>query len=337
MPDSIRAGTPGGSPSRRDLPVPLPLVGTSDAARRGRAALDLASGRKTPVLVIAEPGCRPDTVARSLHARTRPHAPFVALDCEAFEASELGVRLFGATPARTTATDVECLGADAALLTSADGTLWIENVDDLPAPAQRRLARILRDGEVRVGASSAPVGLTVRIVGSTSKDLAAEVRDGRFRQDLLRRFNAGQIAVPALRQRPGDLEAIIDALVAGVNGGPRSFTQPAVTVLAALPWTQNLDELAGVLDKVLASAGAIIRQEDVLAHLPIDAGFARLDLTASLREARRRFEREYIAAVLERHQWRMSEAARTLGIERANLYRKARQLGITRVPRAEAS
>ena len=71
--------------------------------------------------------------------------------------------------------------------------------------------------------------------------------------------------------------------------------------------------------------------------MPIDGAFARLDLTASLREARRRFERDYIAAVLEHHQWRMSEAARALGIERANLYRKTRQLGIARVPRAEVS
>src|SRR5262249_43985000 len=114
-------------------------------------------------------------------------------------------------------------------------------------------------------------------------------------------------------------------------------TQPAVTVLAALPWSRNIDELADVLARVVDASGTVIRQEDVLAHLPMDGAFARLDLTASLRDARRRFERDYIAAVLERHHWRMSDAARTLGIERANLYRKTRQLGITRAPRAEPS
>ena len=91
------------------------------------------------------------------------------------------------------------------------------------------------------------------------------------------------------------------------------------------------------MTKVLAGAGAIVTQEDVLAHVPIESAFSRWDLTASLREARRRFEREYIAAVLERHQWRMSEAARALGIERANLYRKTRQLGIVRITRAKVS
>jgi two-component system nitrogen regulation response regulator NtrX len=109
------------------------------------------------------------------------------------------------------------------------------------------------------------------------------------------------------------------------------FTQAALTVLSAPAWPGNLDELRLVLDRVLgASADGAIRQEEVLAHLPIDRAFARIAPQISLREARRQFEREYIASVLERHRWRMSEAARTLGIERANLYRKTRQLGIMR-------
>ena len=102
-------------------------------------------------------------------------------------------------------------------------------------------------------------------------------------------------------------------------------------MLSAPAWPGNLDELRAVLDRVLRAAPAgPVRQEDVLAHLPIDGGCARIAPQVSLREARRQFEREYIASVLERHRWRMSEAARTLGIERANLYRKTRQLGILR-------
>lgn len=338
MPNPSRSGPPRDALKRvGHYAIPLPLLGESDAARRGREALDLATGRRTPVLVIAEPGCRPADVARALHGRTRPDAPFVVVDCAAMEPSEIGGWLFGTPAAHGLAADLESLGADSALLASAGGTLLLENIDDLPAPAQRRLARILRDGEVRIGRSPHPVALTVRTIGSTSNDLEADVRDGRFRQDLLRRFNASRITVPALRQRPGDLEPIVNALVAAAHGGPRTFTQPAITVLAALPWTQNVDELSGVLDKVLQSAGPTVRQEDVLTHIPMDGTFTRVDLTASLREARRRFEREYIAAVLERHQWRMTDAARTLGIERANLYRKTRQLGITRLARAEVS
>jgi two-component system nitrogen regulation response regulator NtrX len=193
---------------------------------------------------------------------------------------------------------------------------------------------VLRDGEARLSGRHAR--LPLRLVASSTRDLDADVRDGRFRQDLLRRLAACRIAVPPLRHRASDIAAIVEQLSA-VSGAPRSFTQPAITVLSALPWTGNLDELAAVLERALQSAGPIVTQEDVLAHLPIDGPFLRFDLTASLRDARRRFERDYIAAVLERHQWRMSEAARALGIERANLYRKTRQLGIIRVPRADVS
>jgi DNA-binding NtrC family response regulator len=229
------------------------------------------------------------------------------------------------------------VGADAALVAARGGTVFLENVDELPASAQRRLARILRDGEARVSRRPSPVAIACRLVASTSRDLDSEVREGRFRDDLRRRLTASRIAVPALRQRPADLEAVVARVLRDLTSSDRSFTQPAVTMLTALPWSNNIDELAEVLGKVVATAGPIVRQEDVLMHAPIDGGFARIDLTSSLRDARRRFERDYIAAVLDRHQWKMSDAAAALGIERANLYRKTRQLGIVRSPRVELS
>jgi DNA-binding NtrC family response regulator len=317
--------------------VPLPLLGSSEPAARVRHALDLAAGRRTPVLLVGESGCRPQAIAESLHARTRGRAPLVAIDCSAAEPAELERRLFGAPPRRAVAQDLEALGVDAALVAVGAGTLFLENIQELPASVQRRLARVLRDGEVRLASRPHAVSLSLRLVGSTTADLETEAHDGRFRGDLLRRFAACRIALPPLRHRAVDFAAIIDRLVLDITGSRRSFTQPAITVLAALPWPGNFDELAGVLTKVLSGAGPTVTQEDVLGHVPIDGAFARVDLTASLREARRRFERDYIAAVLERHHWRMSEAARTLGIERANLYRKTRQLGIVRVPAAVVS
>jgi two-component system, NtrC family, nitrogen regulation response regulator NtrX len=325
------------SRGRSAAPIPLPLLGASDSAASGRHALELAAGHPTPVLVFAEPGCRPRTVAESLHARTRAGSPFVAVDCGIAGPADMDTRLFGTLSRRTLARDLESIGADAAIVTAGAGTLFLQDIDELPASAQRRLARILRDGEVRLASRQSGVTLPFRLVASTTRDLETEVREGRFRPDLLRRFAACRIVLPPLRQRVGDLAAVIERVVADMGGPPRPFTQPAVTVLAALPWIGNLDELADVLRRILAHAGPIVTQEDVLAHVPIDGSFARLDLTASLREARRRFERDYIAAVLERHQWRMSDAARALGIERANLYRKARQLGIAKASRAEMS
>jgi len=314
---------------------PLPLLGMSDAARRAREVFELAATCTTPVLVVAEAGSRPGEIAEALHLRTRPGAPFVALDCSALQPAELERRLFGTPPRRAVSPDVETIGGDAALAEAGGGTLFLAHTEELPASAQRRFARVLRDGEVRM--SGRRVRLSLRLIASTPRDLDAEVRDGRFRQDLLRRLSGCRVAIPPLRHRASDVAEIIDHLVRQSVSGSRSFTQAAITVLSAFPWAGNIDELAALLAKILATAGASVTQEDVLAHLPMDGQFSRVDLTASLREARRRFERDYIAAVLERHQWRMSEAARALGIERANLYRKTRQLGIVRVPRAEVS
>ena len=317
--------------------IPLPLVGGFDAARRARAALALAAAQRTPVLLLAEAGSRPQQLLESLQHRGRRRAPLVVLDTRAAEPADIDEQLFGAASRRTSALDLEPLGSGSAILEVGSGMLFLDNVDELPASAQRRLARLLRDGEAHVPARHRKIGLAFRLVACTSRELETDVREGRFRADLLRRFAACRITIPPLRQRPGDMPAIVERLLRETGATGRTFTQPALTVLSALPWAHNFDELADVLSRVLASAGDIVTQEDVLAHVPIDGAFTRWDLTAGLREARRRFERDYIAAVLDRHQWRMSDAARALGLERANLYRKTRQLGIARVPRAEVS
>lgn len=315
--------------------VPLPLAGPSDAAARARDEFAFAASRRTPVLVVAEDGSRAGDVASALHEASRGAHPILAVDCSAHEPADLAALLFGAPEGEDG--DLVVLGAASMLIAAAAGTLFIGNVEDLPASAQRRLVRVLRDGEVRVGSSHTPATLACRIVCSSSRPLEGEVKDGRFRPDLAKRFQECRIAIPPLRQRPADLGPIVERLTAERGGPARTFTQAALTVLAALPWPRNIDELSDMLSRILLSSGPVVRQEDVLGHLPIEGAFARHDLTASLRDARRRFEREYIAAVLERHQWRMPDAARTLGIERANLYRKTRQLGITRVPGADPS
>jgi DNA-binding NtrC family response regulator len=333
----LKTATRRSAGASRAQGLPLSLIGESDAARRARHALELAAGRRSPVLFFAEAGSRPRAVVEFLHARSGQRGPLVVLDCGATGSDDIDQRLFGASPSRPLTQDLETLGRGSAVLAAGTGTLFLDNVDELPASAQRRLARLLRDGEARVASRQHSIVLPVRLVASTIRDLDTEVREGRFRADLLRRFAACRVTIPPLRQRPGDVAAIIDRFIEDAGGQPRMFTQPAMTVLAALPWSQNVDELVSVVTKVLARAGAIVTQEDVLAHVPIESAFSRWDLTASLREARRCFEREYIAAVLERHQWRMSEAARALGIERANLYRKTRQLGIVRITRAKVS
>jgi DNA-binding NtrC family response regulator len=318
--------------ARSGRALPAALTGESAAVRHARQAVETA--HPGPLLFLADEGLEAGAVAGYLHAKTRAGQPFITLDCADGDADHLERMLLGSRP-RAGSADLESVGSSSALLAARKGTLFIDHLIDLPAIAQRRLARVLRDGEVRTNARER-VRMAARVVAAAPTSLASDARDGRFRADLLRRFGAQQITLPALRMRPEDLPAIVQRLTADIAAGahrtPPSFTQPALTVLSAFQWPGNIVELRTALERILRDlSGPIVRQEDVLPTMPVEGMAAGLMTPLiSLREARRRFEREYIAAVLEQHQWRMSDAARTLGIERANLYRKTRQLGISR-------
>ncbi|MGH9407878.1 MAG: sigma-54-dependent transcriptional regulator [Vicinamibacterales bacterium] len=310
---------------------PIVLAGGSAEATRAREACARAATRTEPLLIVAEDGIDPQPIARAVHSGRRA-GRFVVVDCAAASPQDLETELFGARDRANG--PIEVLSAGAALLRAGRGTLFLLGAGELPASAQGRLARLLRDGEARsAGRTSARV--SARIMVSALPTLAADVRDGRFRSDLYRRLSALEVVVPPLRRRAEDFSALVPLVsraIAGRLGRPApAFTQAALTVLSALPWRRNLEELEALLERILRAIEApTIRQEDVLAQLSFDSAFAPRTPSASLREARQRFERDYIQAVLEHHRWQMSAAARTLGIERANLYRKARQLGISR-------
>jgi two-component system response regulator HupR/HoxA len=216
----------------------------------------------------------------------------------------------------------------------------------MPASVQARIARIARDGEVRI--DGARTATDIRWVASAAPGIESEVRSGRFRNDLYRRLAASRIDLPPLRDRPEDVNLLAARLLedwcAACGCGPRTFTQSALALLSALAWPGNLAELQLVVERAATDTPHdAIRIEDVLPALRLDSLDTRDGSGApapfvpsgNLRDARLGFEREYIAAVLQHHGWRMAEAAQTLGIQRPNLYRKARQLGIPLARSAE--
>ena len=300
---------------------PYELLGASPAVADAVAQLARAAGDDRGVLITAEPGLDAEAVARAIHGRSGRRAqPFVVLACDGASASALEKQLIGGPqPAR--AADPESISQSSALARAAGGTLFLAGVTDLSAPLQRRLARLLRDGEVRVARRVAPTMLDVRVIAAVEDRL-----DGGLREELLRRLPL-TVEVPALRQRREDVQAIAEAMLAARQdrsrfhaGGADSSRRPAVAPQhRRARRTHRPPDGAG-------SPSHPIRQEDVLAEVQLDRSPARP--TGSLRDARRQFEREFIASVLRDHSWQMREAARALGIERANLYRKARQLGI---------
>jgi DNA-binding NtrC family response regulator len=178
-----------------------------------------------------------------------------------------------------------------------------------------------------------PVATGVRIIASATPGIDADVHAHRFRADLHRRLCAVRIDVPPLRDRAEDVPILAARLLEHICGEqglrPRTFTQPALSLLAALTWPGNLAELHDAIARSVSDTlDDVIHVEHLLPALHLHRPPAPFVPAGNLREARMKFERDYIAAVLQHHGWRMAAAAQTLGIQRPNLYRKARQLGI---------
>jgi DNA-binding NtrC family response regulator len=315
----------------------LELVGTSAATTRSQKLVQRAATLDCGVLIVGEPGIDLYGVARELHLCGRKRSvPFVAVDCGAGPGFQLERRLFG-TRAAIPPADLEAVSADSRVAAARGGTLFLQHVSELPAGAQTRVARILRDGEVRVGAQR--VAFDARVIAGAPPGLDEDLHEHRFRPELYRRLAGARIDLPPLRDRAEDVaclaERILAELCAAKGAPPRRFTQPALALLAALNWPGNLAELRGVVSRVAAAcAEPVIPIERIVPALQLKNAPPPFAPLGKLRDARLRFERDYIAAVLQHHGWRMNDAAQTLGIQRPNLYRKARQLGIpiTRLP-----
>jgi len=330
MPDSLFADSSAARFLRRDLPVEL--IGRSAAIARVQDLVRRAARADGGALITAEPGAEVESVARELHLRGRSAAaPYVVVDCDAGEPTSVDRLLFGKPTTGSASADLESIAPDSSVAAARGGTLFLHNVTDLRAAAQAQLARIARDGEVRI--DGVPVATALRLVASAPPAIDADVHAQRFRRDLFRRLSATRIDLPPLRDRAADVPALASRLLeeacASAGRPAAEFSKAALALVGALTWTGNLAELRSVIERVVGELrGDAVQIEHLLPALPLNRPAVPFTPAGNLREARLRFERDYIAAVLQHHEWRMADAAETLGIQRPNLYRKARQLGI---------
>ena len=317
--------------------TPRELVGPSPAIARTRELVRRAARQEGGIVLVGEEGVELEPIARELHAGgRRADGQFVAFDCRVDPASA-DLELFGETPGDLPR-DLEPVSRDSAVARARGGTLYLAHITDAPASTQTRLARLARDREARIDGD--PTATDVRLVAGAPVEIDDEVRAKRFRDDLFRRLSAARIDVPSLRDRAEDVPALAVRIAADFAraGGfqPKTFTDAALALLAALTWPGNLIELATVVETAVRStASPTIHVEHVLPVLRLERAPAAFAPAGNLRDARLRFERDYIAAVLQHHGWRVAAAAETLGIQRPNLYRKARQLGISLTSTAE--
>jgi DNA-binding NtrC family response regulator len=318
------------APSQASMAA-VELLGRSPAVEVVQELVRRAASRDGGVLLVAEAGVCVESVARELHLRSRaPGAPFILVDCGAADRAPLDAVLFGAAPLPAPR-DLEWTSSGSHLAAARGGTLFLDGVADLPGALQARLARVVRDGEVRLDGEA--VSSDIRVISSALPTIDADVRDHRFRPDLYRGLAAIRIDLPPLRKRREDVPALAERVLldacAASSLAPRSFTNAALALLAALGWPGNLAELRGFVERIVAATSeGLIQIEQIVPALQLRGAVTPFVPAGTLREARLRFEREYIAAVLQHHRWKIADAARTLGIQRPNLYRKARQLGL---------
>ena len=317
------------------------IAGTSPAMRLVMDLVQRAASGRCGILICGERGTGREMIARAIHSHDPNQvAPCVKVDCSAPTPEEIELQLFGVLNKRGRAVpperrSLERIGQHSRLRDSDGGILFLENVMDLPARAQARLVRVLRDREVFVGDQAEPVALDIRAIASVDGSVEAALEEGRLRPDLYERLSLIRVDVPALRQRREDIPVLATHFLkelCKVNGKPiKTLTRPALTLLSALPWRGNAPELRSLLERlILLVPQGLIRLEDVLAHTQLEGSISPSGFDATLRQARARFERDYIAAVLQHQHGRIAEAARVLGIQRTNLYRKMRRLNLMR-------
>jgi two-component system nitrogen regulation response regulator NtrX len=321
--------------------TPLSLVAESASMREVVTEIAKAAASPAGLMLMGEPGTGRGLVARAIHASVHNgSAPLVALDCRVLLPAEAERTLFGVPPSgggmgngtTRSPSGLEIVHSGSLLHAARGGTIVLRNVDELPVRVQARLATLFRDREFKTRLNGGAQVFTVRPVAVVEPAFHALVDDGRVRPDLYRRFAEFPIQVPALRDRREDIPALAQLFLSracqALGIEERALDGAAQTVLAALPWHGNVREMKDLLESMAqVTQESTISLRTLLEHITLDApNGMHPTLGVSLKEARQRFEREYIAAVVAQHHGRIPDAAKSLGIQRTNLYRKLRAL-----------
>jgi len=307
------------------------MVGRSEPMRRIFQLVEMASPTKCRVYIAGESGTGKELIARAIHALSpRRERPFIELNCAAIPADLIESEMFGHVKGAFTGAVSDRKGK---FESASGGTLFLDEIGDMSLMTQAKLLRVLQEGEVTpVGASdSRPVD--VRILSATSKNLLEEIARGTFREDLYHRINVLTIAVPPLRARRGDIPELAEHFLrlSSVENGvkPKRMSPRALDFIVQLPWQGNVRELRNLMERlVVLVPQEVVSHEQVMDALQMPAVGSDDGGPLPLRQARARFERQYILYRLSANRGNLVSTARDLGIERTNLYRKMKQLGI---------
>ncbi|MGH7718128.1 MAG: sigma-54-dependent transcriptional regulator [Gemmatimonadaceae bacterium] len=323
---TLRAYAPDGSA----------LLGDSPAMKKLKELIARVAPIPSAVLIAGESGSGKELVARDVHRLSAgAREPFVAINCAALPETLVESELFGHERGAFTGAATLRKGAFEA---AGRGTIFLDEIGELPLPIQAKLLRVLEQREVARLGSTRPVPVPARVIAATNRDLDQEVKSGRFREDLYFRLNVHVLRVPPLRERASDIPELVEHLLASTCDRfglkRKRLGEPALRTLMAYDWSRNnVRELRNIIERmVIATDGTTIGAEDVPAEIrdeaaPISAAGAGRTFLEQKAEA----ERQIIRLALERNAWHITRTAQELGLaDHASLLKIMRRHGIVR-------
>ena len=313
------------------------MTGRSACMNQLRQTIERAAKANSRILIVGPSGAGKELAARTLHsASSRADGPFVAINAAAITPERMEIELFGVEP------NGEHARKTGALEEAHGGTLFVDEIGDMPRETQNKILRVLVEQTFQRQGGTAKVSVDVRIISSTARNLEEEIAAGRFREDLYHRLSVVPIRVPPLSERREDIPELIDYFmdqISAATGLPkRQIGQDAMAVLQSHVWPGNVRQLRNNVERVMILAGSgpeVIITADML---PQDVGSMVPAMPTSnngehimglpLREAREVFERDYLMAQISRFSGNISRTAEFVGMERSALHRKLKALGV---------
>ncbi len=319
-------------------PAPAALVGKSAAMTQLRQTIDKVARTNSRILLVGPSGAGKELTARMIHQSSNVAAgPFVVLNAAAITPERMEAELFGSDHSNGGE------GRKAGALEEAHGgTLFIDDIADLPRETQNRILRVLVDQTFQRVGGTAKIAVDVRVISSTARNLEAEIAAGRFREDLYHRLSVVPIRVPPLAERREDIPALVEYFMEQISqstGLPkRRIGEDAMAVLQSHDWPGNVRQLRNNVERLMILAGGDPSAVVDAGMLPPDVGSMVPSMPNGnggehlmgmpLRDAREVFEREYLVAQISRFGGNISRTAEFVGMERSALHRKLKALGI---------
>tara|TARA_R100000005_G_scaffold95553_2_gene77457 strand:- start:4654 stop:6060 length:1407 start_codon:yes stop_codon:yes gene_type:complete len=324
----------------RGAEVMTDLICRSHLMLQLQQAIEKVAPTNSRVLITGPSGAGKEVVARMIHNRShRKDGPFVVLNAAMLAPERLEIQLFGVEDGRMNSVK----GARRGLLEQAHGgTLFLDEIADMPLETQAKILRVLVDQSFQRVGGAEKIRVDARIVSSSSRDLQEEMSAGRLREDLYHRLGVVPVSVPSLKERPEDIGPLaryfVERFSKSAGLPPRKIGEDAIAILQAASWPGNVRQLKNVIEQIMILATGDRTSPINAAMVPSDAGAVHSIMNGQndhteimslpLREARERFEKEYLEAQINRFGGNISRTASFVGMERSALHRKLKTLGV---------